>query len=153
MLLRIFPINRPLVYMPLNLYKKRGHIHSPRSPTHTETRSQPKAKLGPPLHQHKPRAELWTLYFIYLIIYFFRAASVVYGGSQSRVWIAATAANLHHSSRQCWIPNPLSKASDRTCVLMDTCWVCFCCTTAGTPWSLYLNMCLSGDCWKKSICI
>ena len=28
--------------------------------------------------------------------------------------------NLHHSSRQCQIPNPLSKARDQTYVLMDT---------------------------------
>ena len=27
--------------------------------------------------------------------------------------------NLHHSSQQCWILNPLSKAGDRTCILMD----------------------------------
>ena len=28
--------------------------------------------------------------------------------------------NLHHSSWQCWILNPLSEARDRTCVLMDS---------------------------------
>ena len=28
--------------------------------------------------------------------------------------------NLHHSSRQRWILNPLSEARDQTCVLMDT---------------------------------
>ena len=27
--------------------------------------------------------------------------------------------DLHHSSQQRWIPNPLSKARDRTCILMD----------------------------------
>ena len=27
--------------------------------------------------------------------------------------------NLHHSSQQCHILNPLSEARDRTCVLMD----------------------------------
>ena len=30
------------------------------------------------------------------------------------------ACDLHHSSRQCWILNPLSRARDRTHVLMDT---------------------------------
>ena len=34
--------------------------------------------------------------------------------------------DLHHSSWQCWILNPLSKARDRTCILMDTSWVCYC---------------------------
>ena len=28
--------------------------------------------------------------------------------------------DLHHSSQQCCILNPLSKARDQTCVLMDT---------------------------------
>ena len=28
--------------------------------------------------------------------------------------------DLHHSSRQCWILNPLSGARDQTCILMDT---------------------------------
>jgi len=28
--------------------------------------------------------------------------------------------NLHHSSQQRWILNPLSEARDQTCVLMDT---------------------------------
>ena len=31
--------------------------------------------------------------------------------------------DLHHSSRQCQILNPLSKARDRTSILMDTCQV------------------------------
>ena len=31
--------------------------------------------------------------------------------------------DLHHSSQQHWIFNPLSEARDPTCVLMDTCWV------------------------------
>ena len=33
--------------------------------------------------------------------------------------------NLHHSSWQCQILNPLSKARDRTFILMDSCWVCY----------------------------
>ena len=31
--------------------------------------------------------------------------------------------NLHHSSQQRRILNPMSEASDRTCILMDTSWV------------------------------
>ena len=34
----------------------------------------------------------------------------------------------HHK----YIPNPLSKARDGTCILMDTSWICFCHTTMGT---------------------
>ena len=64
------------------------------------------------------------LFFIFLS---FRAAPMAYGGSQARgrtravatVYTTATATldrthicNLHHSSRQCQILNPLSKARD-----------------------------------------
>ena len=41
--------------------------------------------------------------------------------------------NLHHSSQQCWIPDTLSKAKDRTHILMDTSWIHFCFTTAELP--------------------
>jgi len=45
---------------------------------------------------------------------------------------------LHHSSWQRQILNPLSKARDRTCNLMDPPQIHFRCTTMGTPtmWSL-----------------
>ena len=32
--------------------------------------------------------------------------------------------NVHCSSQQHWIPNPLSKARDQTYILMDTIWDC-----------------------------
>ena len=35
-------------------------------------------------------------------------------------WDPSCICNLHHSSRQCQIPGPPSKARDRTCILMDT---------------------------------
>ena len=64
----------------------------------------------------------------------FRAAPTAYGGSQLRVklepqlpaYTTATATpewslvcDLHHSSRQCRIFNPLSKAMDQTLVLVN----------------------------------
>ena len=49
------------------------------------------------------------------------------------LWNPSCICNLHHSSWQCWIPDPLSGARDQTCVLMDTSWICFCCATTGTP--------------------
>ena len=39
---------------------------------------------------------------------------------------------LHHSSQQCWIPDPLSEAKDRTFILMDTSQIYFHCATRGT---------------------
>ena len=41
--------------------------------------------------------------------------------------------DLHHSSRQCQIFNPLSKARDRTRNFMVPSWIHFCCGTRGTP--------------------
>ena len=79
----------------------------------------------------------------YLFIYFlsfclFRAAPAVYGGSQARGPVGATAAGLHHShsntgyesclylrhsSWQRRTLNPLSEARHWTCILMDASWV------------------------------
>ena len=87
----------------------------------------------------------------------FRAAPEAYGDSQARGWIGATAASLwpqpqqhqiqaelclwpiYHSLWQRQIFNPLSKARDRTYILMDTCWVHYHCTTTGTPPRYILN--------------
>ena len=41
--------------------------------------------------------------------------------------------DLHHSSWQCWIPEPLGEARDGTCILMDASWIHFHCATMGTP--------------------
>ena len=53
-------------------------------------------------------------------------------GPQLRAYTTATAMqdlshvyDVYHSSRQCQILNPLSKARDRTRVLMDTSQVCY----------------------------
>jgi len=41
--------------------------------------------------------------------------------------------DLHHSSQQHQILNPLSEAKDRTCHLMVPSRICFHCATMGTP--------------------
>ena len=41
--------------------------------------------------------------------------------------------DLHHSSRQRGIHDPLREARDRTCVLMAASQICFCSATTGTP--------------------
>ena len=65
--------------------------------------------------------------FIYLFIYcLFRATLAAHGGSQARGHISALASSLCHSSQQHQILNPLSKTRYRTCLLMDTSWICFC---------------------------
>ena len=40
-------------------------------------------------------------------------------------WDLSLICDLHHSSRQRWILNPLSEARDRTCILMDTSQMCY----------------------------
>ena len=51
-------------------------------------------------------------------------ATSAYGNSQARGQIRATAAGLHQCSQQHQMLNPLGKARDRTCNVMDTSWVC-----------------------------
>ena len=53
--------------------------------------------------------------------------------------------NLHHSSRQCRILNPLSEARDRTCILMDITWVCYFVTVEPQGELLYFFYFLSLD--------
>ena len=74
-------------------------------------------------------------FFYFFFILLFRAAPAAYGSSQARGQTGATAASYttaiatqdpshvcdqQHSSRQRQIPDPLSEARDRTCILMDT---------------------------------
>ena len=74
------------------------------------------------------------------------------GGSQARDLIRAKAAdlchshsnihhicNLHHSSRQCRILNPLSEARDQTRNLMVPRWICFHWARTGTPRISYIG--------------
>ena len=76
----------------------------------------------------------YLLFSIYTFFWscLFRAAPVAYGGSQARGPMGATAiatqdlrpvCDLHHSSWQCWILNPLSEARDRTPNLMVPSWI------------------------------
>ena len=53
-----------------------------------------------------------------------RAASVT-NTAATAMWGPSHICNLHHSSRQHWILNPLSKARDRTHVLVETSWILF----------------------------
>ena len=77
---------------------------------------------------------LWGLlgFFVCLFVFaflLFRATPEAYGNSQARVQIVAATATAtqilspvcdqHRSPWQCWIPNPLSEARDRTSILMD----------------------------------
>ena len=78
----------------------------------------------------------------------FRATPVACGGSQAGVklelqlpaYTTATAmqdpscaCDLHHSSQQCSLLNPVSEARDRTGNLMVPSWIHFCCAMTGTP--------------------
>ena len=92
---------------------------------------------------------MWFLCIYLFIFVFLKAAPVAYGSSLARGLIGAIAAayttattmpdpsrvcDLHHTSRQCWILNPLSEARDRTHNLMDPSQIRFCCAMTGTPY-------------------
>ena len=53
------------------------------------------------------------------------------------VWDPSHTFDLHHSSQQCQIFNPLSEAKDWTCKLMVTSQIRFRCATMGTPCYIY----------------
>ena len=63
----------------------------------------------------------------------FRAAPKAYGSSIGVQSEQQLESDLCHSSCQCQILNPLSKARNQTLVLMDTRWVCYQWATMGTP--------------------
>ena len=86
--------------------------------------------------------------FLFVCFCLFRAAPAAYGvprlGVQSELqllayttaaamWNLSRICDLLHSSWQCQILNPLSKARDPTSKLMVPSWIHFCCTTIGTP--------------------
>ena len=93
--------------------------------------------------------KLWFYLFIFIFnFWLFRATPMAYGSSQARGeklklqllgYTTATGTrdssrvpNLHHSSWQCQIPDPLSEARNQTHILMDPSWILFRCATAGT---------------------
>ena len=96
-------------------------------------------------HDHHPEGSYSVaedIIFFFLSFCLFRAAPVAYGGSQARSLIGATDTatrdpscvfDLHHSSQQCQILNPLSKARDPTRNLMVPSQIRFHSTTMGTP--------------------
>ena len=83
--------------------------------------------------------ERYSLFFFFFLL--FRATHAVYEGSQARIWIGAVVASLyyshsntrklgcvcdlHHSSQQSLKLNPVSKARDRTRILLDSRWICY----------------------------
>ena len=89
------------------------------------------------------------LFFFFFSL--FRAAPMAFGSFQARGRIRTAAAslyhkatatrdpslvcNLHHSLRQRWVLNPLSKARDQTCIFVDTSWVHI---TAEPRWELFM---------------
>ena len=92
-------------------------------------------------------------FFFFLSFVFFRATPTAHAGSQARGPIGVTAyaratatpdpsrvCDLHHSSRQRRIFNPLSKARDQTRNLMVPSWIHFHCTTTGTPTRYYIML-------------
>ena len=94
----------------------------------------------------------FILFYFVLFLLLVRAAPVAHEilrlGVESELqftaYLTATAtqepsliSDLHHSSWQHWMVNPLSEARDRTCHLMVPSQICFCCTTTGIPFFFF----------------
>ena len=64
-------------------------------------------------------------------------------------WDLSCVCDLHRSSWQCWILNPLREAKDRTHNLMIPNQICFCCAMMGTPIGMVFafNFCIQS--WEK----
>ena len=91
-----------------------------------------------------------SFFFLFLLFFFFlephpQQMEVPRLGVQSEVQLPddttdtatrdpSLICDLHTRAHgQCQIPNPLHEARERTHILMDTSWVCFCCATRGAP--------------------
>ena len=96
------------------------------------------APRAPVLHENLD-IHAFTNFFFFLVFLGLHLQQI-YGHSQARGRIGAAAAglchshsnarsshvcDLNHSSRQCQILNPLSRARDRTCILVDTSWISY----------------------------
>jgi len=78
-------------------------------------------------------------FVVFVVVLLFRVADVPCGSSQARGQIRATAyatatamqepshiCDLHHSSQQCQILNPLNEARNGAHILTDPSWVPYC---------------------------
>ena len=57
------------------------------------------------------------------------------------MWDLNHICNLHHSSWQHWIPDPLSKVKDQTHILINTSWIRFCAQKWEIPAYIFFNAC------------
>ena len=106
---------------------------------------QTKAKLTI-VHEHGNILNLKSNFFFFFFFLIFRATPTAHGGSQASpelwlpasttataVWDPSNICNLHHSSRQRQILNPLREYRDGTHNLLVPSGIRFCCATTGTP--------------------
>ena len=56
------------------------------------------------------------------------------------MWYPSSVFDLHRSSQQPWIPNPLSEAKDQTRILVETSQICFHCTTVEISIKIFFKM-------------
>ena len=130
-------------------------------------------KISPWILCHGSTAFLF--YFYLLFFYLGGAAPTAYGDSQAGGLIGATAAivtamlnpscicDLHHSSRQHRILNPLNEVRDQTLNLMVPSQISFRCATTGTQYFFFNILNLFQDfyfillkahiCWKEALYI
>ena len=110
-------------------------IHTPIQKSHVSWVRHSTSQKRKQSFLHRTYRTLCSIYFCLWFVWFFRATPAAYGSFQARGPIRATATSLHHSSRQRWILNPLSKARDQTCFLVDTSQIRFHGAMTGAPFT------------------
>ena len=114
----------------------------------------------PAFRQINASAEVQDQVFFFFLPFFFfnlrlhpQHMQVPRLGVELELWLLAYATatstpdpshlyNLHHSSLQHWILNPLSGARDWTCVHMDTSQIRFCWAIMGSIFVILFSMCM-----------
>ena len=109
--------------------------------------------LAPGYRSHGGKRQYLFILFVHLFVFCLLGAALqhmkfrlgVKSELQLPAYTTATAmpdlshvCDLHHSSWQCWILNPLSGTRDRTHILMDTSWIRYCRALMGTPLFIFL---------------
>ena len=94
--------------------------------------------------------------FIYLLFCLFRASPVAAYATATATQNLSHICDLHHSSQQRWILNPLSRARGQTLIFMDISWFHYHWAITGTPKSilddtvsLILQICIAFLLWTE----
>ena len=134
-------------------FKKTSSWVGGRGARHTVINSMNLYRHAPKRNQLRSSARYFhiftSFFFFFVFLSFFRVVSMAHGGSQTGDLIGAVATatampdlsrdcDLHHSSWQCRILNPLGEVRDQTYNLVVPSRICSHCAMTETPTSFFL---------------